>query len=398
MLLRRARRAVRPTAADPAPGSPAPRRRRRLWPRLLLAAVTALVSLEIALRAFDVHVPMARIWRWHPTFGWTQDPGRSFDYVVDGEPVHASFNALGFRDVEHARAKPAGTRRIVLLGDSYCEAVQVNFEDTFYRRLARELGAEVINLGVGDWGQAQQLLVLRELGLGYEPDLVICQLLPLNDICNNCLGLAGVYRSHNDFYRPYFVEREGGLVQTWQHPWRQRLRQLSRIWLNAERVVERWQWSSAPGSDPERWAARAEAAGFTGLHPLLQTFLPDGQQHPKVRAGWSITERLLAEMAGLCRARGIPFLLLVVAWEARVGEAFERLRAAHPELTASDLPEQRLARWGGRHGVPVVLTRELFEERIDQFLPCRGGHLGPGGHALVAEALRAAIEARGLLR
>lgn len=387
------------------PEAPNPRPRRRLLRKLLFSVVFGLLLLEAGLRLFDLHLPMKKVWRWHATLGWTQDPRATFDYVIDGDPVHADFNALGFRDVAHDFSKPPGTRRIVVLGDSFCEAVQVDLEETFFRRLQAALDArgggdyEVINLGVGDWGQAQQLLALREVGLRFEPDLVICQVFPLNDICNNGIELYGLARSQNDFYRPYFVEHEGELVATWKHPWRHRLRCLSRVFLNLERVTQSLSWWLEPGSEAERWHARAVAAGFPGLSPLLHAYVPEAEQPPAVRQGWAMTERLLAEMAATCRTRGIGFLGLVMAWEATMDAAWAKFAPTQPPPRMQvDYPEQRFGALFARLGAPVVLTRPVFQARLDEYLPCRDGHLGPGGHRLVAEALLQAIDAHGLLR
>jgi hypothetical protein len=48
-------------------------------------------------------------------------------------------NSVGLRDVEHALSKPPGTYRIVVLGDSLSEAIQVDREKTFWAELQREL-------------------------------------------------------------------------------------------------------------------------------------------------------------------------------------------------------------------------------------------------------------------
>jgi hypothetical protein len=377
-------------------------RRRRLVAKLLLASVAGLGTLELALRVLDVQVPIRRIWRWHEALGWTQVPGATFDYVLEGRPLHLEFNALGFRDREHALAKPPGTRRIVVVGDSFCEAAQVNLPETFHQLLRARLEAagggavEAINFGVGDWGQAQQLLALRDLGLAYAPDLVICQVFPLNDIGNNGIDLYGLGKSHNDLYRPYFVEQDGALVETRRHPWLHRLRVSSRVFLNAERAWHSLAWELEGRGEEQKWTMRARKAGFPGLSPLLHAYVDDCEQPEVIRRAWRITERLLEEMAAMCRARGVPFVIVVAAWNATIGDGWARLQAQHatPVLDA-DYPERRLAQLGERLGVAVLPTRALLAQSGDAFI--HDGHLNAVGHRALAGALCLLIEQRRLL-
>jgi hypothetical protein len=88
-------------------------------------------------------------------------------------------NSLGYRDVEHALAKPPGTYRVVVLGDSIAAGLKVErFADTFpgqLERLLRERGlrAEVISLAVSGYNTLQEVETLRVRGLAYRPDVVL---------------------------------------------------------------------------------------------------------------------------------------------------------------------------------------------------------------------------------
>ena len=109
---------------------------------------------------------------------------------------------------------------MVILGDSFSEALQVPVEQTYFRLLEQHLNGagvgrwEVFNFGVGDYGTAQQLRLLIEHVAAYRPDVIIHQIFPLNDVCNNTLALAGLCKSTNDRYRPYPVWRNGSIE--WQ--------------------------------------------------------------------------------------------------------------------------------------------------------------------------------------
>src|SRR6185503_14679621 len=159
---------------------------------LLGAAILVGIALfEVGVRAAHIDYNLSPNWKYHPVLGWSQVPGGSYDVVIQGRPVHVGFNKLGFRDIEHQRSKPPGTRRVVIIGDSFSEAVQVNLEETFHQVLQQLLNQadtakwEVINVGVGDFGTAQEYIALLNYGLTFEPDVVIHEIFPLNDICNN---------------------------------------------------------------------------------------------------------------------------------------------------------------------------------------------------------------------
>ncbi len=133
-------------------------------------------------------------------------PGGLYRWVgSDLQPRHSPpnvfrWNNRGWHDVDHALAKPAGVTRILILGDSFVEAVQVELEETFFRLMERDLTAalhrpvEVIALGWAGWGQAQELFALDKEGLNYSPDLVIAEFLSSNDVRNNDDDLERIER------------------------------------------------------------------------------------------------------------------------------------------------------------------------------------------------------------
>lgn len=90
-----------------------------------------------------------------------------------------SSNSLGYRDTEHAIAKPPGTYRILVLGDSVAAGLRIDrTEDTFPAVLqallrAQGVNAEVLNFGVSGYNTQQEVETLRDKGLRYQPDLVL---------------------------------------------------------------------------------------------------------------------------------------------------------------------------------------------------------------------------------
>jgi hypothetical protein len=102
-----------------------------------------------------------------------------------------SFNEVGMRDRDHPLEKSPGTFRILLLGDSFMEALQVPFEASLPSLLEEELGrrtgrkVEVINAGVSGWGTDDELRYLTSYGVAYHPDLVLVAMTLHNDISDN---------------------------------------------------------------------------------------------------------------------------------------------------------------------------------------------------------------------
>jgi lysophospholipase L1-like esterase len=153
---------------------------------LMLAGVlVALVAAELLVRAAGAAPKVYAIRKGrfqlshNPKIGYEPVPlvysGRElsfYDYL-------GASNSLGFRDREHAVAKPAGVYRIVVLGDSIAAGLHVERnEDIFPPILERLLvqdgrRAEVINLAVSGYNTQQEVEMLREKGLQYHPDLVV---------------------------------------------------------------------------------------------------------------------------------------------------------------------------------------------------------------------------------
>ena len=107
-------------------------------------------------------------------YGWKNIPG--WQATTINQPL--SINSRGLRDREYPYQKPPGTKRILVLGDSYTWGYGVANEEIYTEVLEETLQQkyphyEVINGGVSGWGTDQQYLFLINEGLKYSPDLVI---------------------------------------------------------------------------------------------------------------------------------------------------------------------------------------------------------------------------------
>lgn len=161
------------------PERPPPTTSRRA--RLLLLAGTCLFALllcELVVRLGGFVPRVHAIWRedpesiyqrsTNPILGHELKPSFSREFPRG----RATSNSHGFRDRERTPDKPAGRRRILMLGDSVVEGVNyVADEDTLSRQLENVLtNTEVLNLGVSGYCTLAEVELLATRGLPFEPD------------------------------------------------------------------------------------------------------------------------------------------------------------------------------------------------------------------------------------
>jgi len=103
-------------------------------------------------------------------------PGRQ--WLSEEAPVRT--NSRGFRGPELPKTKPAGTIRIVGLGDSVMFGWGVTEDQTYLCRLEIALGAdaagvrvEILNLAVPGYNTSQEAAVFRDEALPLSPDLLL---------------------------------------------------------------------------------------------------------------------------------------------------------------------------------------------------------------------------------
>lgn len=174
---------------DPPPAGDDPSRRRRLLAGAAVAVlglIAGSIAAEVAVRLSGAAPEVALIRRGrfqlspNPKIGYEPVPGLEYHGPMDSFHDYAGrSNSLGFRDREHAVAKPPGVFRVLVLGDSVAAGQGVaDFENTYPAVLERELRrlgveAEVLSFAVTGYNTQQEVETLADKGLAYRPDLVL---------------------------------------------------------------------------------------------------------------------------------------------------------------------------------------------------------------------------------
>jgi lysophospholipase L1-like esterase len=109
----------------------------------------------------------------------------NYQQIFDGhfirlQPTIVKINSDGFRDRDFSIKKNTNTFRIIALGDSFTFGWGLNLTDTWPKQLENKLNEriknkhfEVLNFGVGGYNTIQEVLMFKEKGIKYNPDLLL---------------------------------------------------------------------------------------------------------------------------------------------------------------------------------------------------------------------------------
>ena len=352
----------------------------------LASTLVALTIVELGLRISDYDPNTSPWYRFHPDLGWTLDPVHR---RVEG------LNSRGFRSPEVSRSKPEGTRRLLNLGDSFSAGMNVPYEQTYPGRLAEWLSRngeswEVINLAVGDWGTNQQLFALQGLGLELKPDVVVLQVFPFNDLCNNSIELARTC-SLQDLFRPYLDRSVPELQPVFLNPVRADFRARFRIFgLVEERAVRaslRFQEirPGEPGSTNRYFMRQARQAGLS-VTGALASLLPEERQSPPLQRAWDDTVEALNRLQKLLDRQEIPLLALVIPYKWTLTKLWTRYSRGKPEELDPRHGTNRVEGVLEDLGATVISVRRSLEASpipVEEFF-LTDSHFSPTGHLHVA--------------
>lgn len=398
---------------------------KRLLVNLLLIGGGILLGglmLEIGSRLFLVPPYGEAGWSFyacHDTLGWTGRPYYEETLKRAEFQQYVRFNSQGMHDTEHPVAKPPQTYRILMLGDSFTQGVQVAEADTAHQRLEEGLNEvtdstqfEVISGGVINWGTNQQLLFYRTQGRYYDPDLVLLMVYLGNDWHDNLPGHRITSEGVN-CYAPYFVVCDDQL-----HP----------AALKYAPGLSRRLDHCAAGS---RWLAHSlgwlyqQSHLYQQLEPWLMADQPRrqfGQDYPatfsalylptdmaQVEPAWQVTLAVMAQLHQEVTADGSQLVVAAISPELIMRlyllEPAERQQYLFndPLFTQAEIdrPTQRLGDFLNGQGVPFIDLGppliEVWRQTGEPLYFLDDGHWTKAGHQAAADVLRAWLVKQGLL-
>lgn len=369
---------------------PTPMKSGWLPPLLILAAssLICLLILEGVVRLVEPRdVLRERFERGDPVFHHRFIPNASGYWKTREFNPRYIINSLGLRDREISKTKPKGTKRVLLLGDSFTEGNGVEAGEAFPARVQALVDAaglstrwEVLNAGEGSYSPLLQYLLLHKQLIDLEPDLVILNL-DLSDLYDDiqytklatfdASGKPLAVRSEPERkLGPWYVEAVYSIKDF--------LKEHTRLYNFLRRYV-------AP-----LFVGRPEASNDARVDKyamIRDGYAGDGSD-------WSLTFGYIEMIRDLLAARGVPLWLTVYPYghqisprewhKGRVFWSFEQNRVY------STAPQKQLEELGRSKGIPVINMTNDFLERSKKEFPLYfafDGHFLPAGHAVAAEAI-----------
>jgi hypothetical protein len=350
--------------------------------------VTSLLCTEGALRVvgwFQSKALQGRPQGWETI--WAFSPELHHRLLPNGMIHHRTFeynylwtnNSFGMRDRERSLTKDSNTFRILFLGDSMVQGQGVPAEQTLTARLETTLNRpprskrlEVWNAGVFGYSPMLEDLYLHQMMGSTSPDMVLEAVTLENDVGEDYFyshiahcSTSSEFKCFDDQLWPWskIVEAlgskkapetdsktagagAGSLLFLREHV------------LNHSRIFEVLKGWESEHRGNLNYAARRESEfalvrerkteiGYDlGLinYPLLTR-----EQRLEY---WKVSEKYLSDMTMVCRARGIPFVLVVIP-------PYQRLTGE----TTFDEPYQILEDFGREYSVPVIQLLPDFLKR-----------------------------------
>jgi len=320
------------------------------WKRLLQNLAFSCVVFLLCGAVFEIALRFCgygnlEIYQPDPKLYWRLKPNQDCYTKIGHKPVHV--NSQGTRGPEFQTEKPAGSLRIVSLGDSRTFGWGLTDEETYSRRLERLLQAgaggrkvEVINAGVNAWSYPQMLVYFRDFALKYQPDYVI-------------LGDANLWTQFSERNSPEFVRA---------FMWRVRLKNVLRHFAIYHFVVE----------VQLQELYQRERAKFIPVDPKQDALFKAQQQRDP-------DEVFREAIEGVCRVALTNHIRPMLLYLPTATELNGTNRTAIFEVKQAA---------SAKFGAPLVdLTGDLRPRGKALYLDADPVHLDPQGNALIAGRL-----------
>ena len=379
---------------------------------VFLSILFGLLLCEIISKIFvkDITTVAHVDFQLHKNYGWTHKKDTSrYSISTSDKPVRIEYNKKGYRDVDHIISKPPQTKRVAIIGDSFTAAIQVDIDNTFAKKLQNYINDksfyrwEILNFGVAAYGTFQEFLTLKNEFINYNPDIIILQTFPFNDICDNTIK-AALLGGPQDYYRPYPSESVDDNKITYINNYFTFLRNNSYLFkVNEWHAINSLQKiKKLPKIDTNQYKKYIATklinsdstymiSDFTDKDITdsvnYNIFSTHEEQLDVIKDGWLKTENYIRKISEFCNNNNLPLILLSIPYDSQINPFYKNHTNRFPFTYDRYYAENRLERLAKNNGVIFVKLIEEFDNNSSQVLPFVDGHLNEFANDLVAKIL-----------
>jgi hypothetical protein len=327
------------------------------------------------------------IWQPTDTLGWTHRPNVNTTINTGERTARVFTDGDGFRVGRAGRVE--GQRRILLLGDSFMEALQVDYEQTLAGLLETRLGTRVgqtvavRNTAVGGWDPPQYLMEARR-EIGREPfDLVLVSVYLGNDVVSRRVeryppGPPVDVPFHRLRLPRHLTYAE--LVDAVLYPINDILKARSQLYILVKKQA----------------STLRMRVGLTADYFPVELLRREADS-PR----WGVTAQICRDIRDLARAHDVPtlFMLIPAPFQADTAAFYRALKGFTIDSSAVDLdqPERLLASAMRAYGLDLVDVLAEFRQAERSGRRLYGTvdpHLSPAGHDLLERLVEPVVAAK----
>lgn len=306
-----------------------------------------------------------RVWVEHdPVLGWVHQKNKKAILKLDYGQTELQTNSIGLRGArEYDKHKAEGSKRIVMLGDSFVFGWGVPDTETFSAQLERrDSKPEVLNLGVAGYGIDQIYLSYQVLGRGYGADYVFIGIFP-EDFWRATRAFADTGHA-----KPYFkLSGEGKLL-------------LQNTPVPQPFTLRTHQFPPLIDYGPVETVLMKSLAYRFLRHKFIRLGKNFGWVDPKSSEEWIVGRAIIKQLALEIKKDGAVPVLLLMPPDRWMG--MKKPESLHASLV----------RFAKREGIGLIDLTPDFDEAVkaaqvsDYYIPS-DGHWTAKGHELASKKI-----------
>ena len=316
------------------------------------------------------------------------------------EPNSGAHDSWGYRN-----KKVPESAKIVAIGDSHTYGISATATDSWPSVLEKITGHQTYNLGLGGYGPAEYLYLMKENALKLRPEIIVVGFYLGNDLKDSFTAVYSV-PVWKDLRNPAFNYSENENKNIEEDSLTE--------WLSGNSVLYRIVSSSFIGDNlrQQRRLSKGEDIPMLDLpeYGINTGFTPDRRlkgldlSNPEVREGLRLTLDFFNKMNRSANENKIDFLVVIIPTKetvysdlisksGKLANSYELTKLIQSEEVANKVVQAYFT----DHGIPFIDVLEPMKEaaKTKEIYPNNfGGHSNNNGYRIIAESINRYLKSK----